>query len=192
MNIKTVCPVCGKSYDVEVINSVNVSVNPEMKDKVTSGELFVRQCPFCGGKHLVKFPFIYSDPDRKVVLCLTDLPITVESVEGYSMRKVAEVGELLEKINIFSCELDDIVMEMCKYVTCQELKKEVKLKFLRLDGADNDLIMAYPENGKMEMIQLGFNVYEDCRGIVSRNPSITEAAQGLIQVDQQWIGKFFR
>ena len=43
----------------------------------------------------------------------------------------------------------------------------------------------------MQMLVVGFNVYEDCAGIVSRSPEIRSAASGPVRVDKEWIGQFF-
>ena len=105
---------------------------------------------------------------------------------------MGSVGELVEKVKIFGCGLDDIVIEMCKFVTCQELKKDVTLRFVGTEGADGEMTFTYPENGQMELVAVGFNVYEDCAGILQRNPVIRDSATGLATVDQAWLSRFFR
>ena len=60
-----------------------------------------------------------------------------------------------------------------------------------MDGADGNLVFTYPKDGRMEMVAVGFNVYEDCRGIVERNPQIKEAARGLVRIDPDWLRRFF-
>lgn len=121
----------------------------------------------------------------------------VKQLEGYTFRLVREAGELIEKVNIFASGLEDTVMEMCKWVTRRELAAknpqaaDAPLKFMRTEGADNDIVMAFPLNGQMNVINVGFNVYEDARAILSRNPSITPDA-GFAQVDAVWLGRFFR
>ena len=42
----------------------------------------------------------------------------------------------------------------------------------------------------MQTVNVGFNVYEDARGILLRNPSV-HAAQGFAVVDAAWIDQFF-
>ena len=44
----------------------------------------------------------------------------------------------------------------------------------------------------MELLAVGFNVYEDCAGILARNPQIRDAATGLAEIDQAWLSRFFR
>ena len=83
-----------------------------------------------------------------------------------------------------------VPLEICKYVTRQELGKRVDLKFLRLEGADHDIIFTYPEGGQMQLLSVGFNVYEDCCAIVGRNPSLTAGLQGLVKIDREWVEQF--
>jgi len=68
---------------------------------------------------------------------------------------------------------------------------EAHLRFLRLEGADHDLVMALPLNGQMQVVNVGFNVYEDARGILARNPAV-KPAEGFSEVNQDWINQFFR
>jgi len=81
-------------------------------------------------------------------------------------------------------------MEMCKFVTRGELNKDVDLKFFQIDGPDHEIILAYPENEQMQMVQIGFNVYEDSAAILRRNPDLTEKATGLVRIDRQWLESF--
>lgn len=186
------CSGCGNVHELDFISSVNTAHKPELKEKVINGSLFTWECPHCGRVNLICRPFLYHDPEEKLMLLLTDLPLKSEDLpEGYQGRLVRSVGDLMEKIKIFDAGLDDVVMEICKYVTLQELRKDVILKFFSIDGADSELTFTYPEAGDMQMIAVGFNVYEDCSGIVQRNPAIKESARGLATIDPDWISKFF-
>ena len=191
--IKTTCSRCGAQFSAEVPQSVNGAVSSDLKDQVRSGALFTRACPVCGTVNLLKFPFLYYDTAAQLMIVLSETPLAAEGLpEGYTGRLVHTAGELIEKIKIFDTGLDDIVVEMCKFVTCQEMNKAVPFKFAGMDGADNEMTFTYPENGQMEMLAVGFNVYEDCAGILQRNPYVRESATGLATVDQAWLSKFFR
>ena len=188
---KVVCRSCGKAHEIDFTGSVDVSASPELKQKVKSGEMFLWTCPECGRANLLGLPFLYHDPDEKLMILLTTASIRSEGLpDGYTGRIVHSVGELIEKINIFDSGLDDVVIEMCKYVTRHELGKDVPLKFFKLDGADSEMTFTYPEDGQMQMVEVGFKVYGDCAGIVNRNPLMKEAAQGLVAVDSGWISRF--
>ena len=189
--IEEKCARCGEMHRMEFAGSVDALASPELKEKVKSGEHFVWTCPHCGCVNLVSSPFLYHDPQERLMILLTQADVKADGLpEGYSGRIVRSVGELIEKIKIFDAGLDDIVMEMCKFVTLQEMHKDVALKFFKVDGADSEMTFTYPQDGRMEMIAVGFNVYEDCAGILQRNPSIKEAARGLVRIDPDWLSKF--
>lgn len=188
------CSRCGNKYDAQVYQSINVGKNPELKEKVISGELFMSSCPQCGTTNLIRSTMLYHDPEQKLIICLADhdIKLSSEGLEGYTCRLVTSVGELIEKIKIHDAGLDDITMELCKFVTCSEMQKDVQLKFLKVDGADGEITLTYPEKGQMEMLVIGYNVYEDCQGIINRNPVLKEKATGLIRIDGQWLSQFLR
>lgn len=196
---KIICPSCGNVAQVPVVTSVNAVENPELKERILSGDLFLWECPHCGHKQLRKFPLVYSDPSENVLICLTDQPLAAEDLQGYTGRLVSTVGDLIEKIKIFDAGLDDVAVELCKYITAQEYASGASnasaaalrnMKFFRMDGSDNEIIFTYPQDGQMQLLSVGFNVYEDCRGIISRNPAIGEAAMGLRKIDQDWLQNY--
>lgn len=187
------CSRCGAEHALDLPQSVNAAISPELKEKVRSGELFTWTCPHCGTANLLNVPFLYHDPAEHLMLVLSETPLRADGVpEGYTGRQVRSVGDLVEKIKIFDAGLDDLVIEMCKFVTCQELKKDVPLRFAGTDGADGEMTFTYPQDGQMELVAVGFNVYEDCAGILRRNPQIRESVQGLAVIDRAWLGRFFR
>ena len=187
------CPTCGTAFDVQRHDLVNVKENPELKASVLNGDIFLQECPRCGRRHLVGGPLVYLDPDEGVLVMLSDKPLTLADTGGYTARLVSRAGDLVEKVKIFDAGLDDRAIEMCKYVTKQEAGKPgMDLKFLRLDGADNELVFTYPAAGQMELLAVGFNVYEDCRGIIARNPHVAERARGLAVIDETWVASLLR
>ncbi len=187
------CPTCGTAFDVQRHDLVNVKENPELKASVLNGDIFLQECPRCGRRHLVGGPLVYLDPDEGVLVMLSDKPLTLADTGGYTARLVSRAGDLVEKVKIFDAGLDDRAIEMCKYVTKQEAGKPgMDLTFLRLDGADNELVFTYPAAGQMELLAVGFNVYEDCRGIIARNPHVAERARGLAVIDETWVASLLR
>lgn len=197
------CNHCHQSTEAVLHESINVALDPELKARVKDGSLFVWECPYCGARNLLKYQTLYHDPEAKLMIWL--LPGTqeppqavadaVKDLEGYTLRLVREVGDLVEKVNIHDAGLEDTVLEVCKWVTRRELAEknpaaiDASLRFLRTEGADNELVMALPLNGQMQVMNIGFNVYEDARGILSRNPSI-QPAPGFATVDAAWLSKF--
>ena len=199
------CNRCGESHGVPTYPSINVALDPDLKARVRDGSLFVWECPHCGARNLLKYETLYHDPAEKLMVWLLPgqaqppqaVAEAVKQLEGYTLRIVREVGDLIEKVNLHDANLDDTVLEMCKWVTRRELAEknpeaaDAKLKFLRMEGADNELVMAFPLNGQMQVVNVGFNVYEDARGILMRNPSV-KPADGFAEVNADWIDQFFR
>lgn len=184
------CSRCGRSYQAPAYSFIDAVKEPRLKELVLSGELFIRECPECGRRELITTPVVYRD--ASCLVCLAYRNLLAEGLEGVNGRLVGDVGSLIEKVKIFDAGLDDAAMEFCKFVTRSELGKDVSLKFLRTDGADNEIIFTYPEDGRMQLLAVGFNVYEDCCAIIGRNPAIGESLRGLVQVDAGWVEQFIR
>ena len=201
------CSHCGGSHSVETYPSINTALDPDLKARVRDGSLFVWECPYCGARNLLKYETLYHDPSERLMVWLLPgeagppqaVAEAVKDLEGYTFRRVREVGDLVEKVNIHACGLEDTVVEMCKYVTRLEMAEQQKrpdiqdvpLKFFRLDGPDRDLVFSFPQDGDMKVVKVGFHVYEDARGILGRNPSV-RPAPGFAEVDAAWLGRFFR
>ena len=207
------CSSCGKTFPVRVYTLINTRTDSELKEKVRDGSLFITECPYCGAHNIIDAPVIYHDPDGHLMIWMLpdgalaeeqekalEAALTAESPEGYTLRRVGDVGSLIEKVNIHEAGLDDTVVEMCKYLTRLELSEknaelaaagDVPFKFYRFEGADNALIFTYPLGGEMKGATVGLSVYEDCRGILSRNPSVKPAG-GFAEVDARWLSRFFR
>ena len=207
------CSRCGSVRTVTTYDSINVRETPELKPQVLDGSAFVWECPHCGARNLVRSQTLYHDPDEKLMVWLTfgsealegrvrSAYSGTEGLSGYTCRFVDDAGSLIEKVKIFDAGLDDVVMEMAKYVTRMEICGSIKeraaeiaaapFKVLSLDGADGEITLAYPLDGQMQVAAVGFNVYEDCRGILKRNPAMAQAAAGFSKVDAAFVGRYFR
>ena len=199
------CSHCLKPTEVEILQSLNVALDPSLKARVRDGSLFVWECPYCGARNLAKYQTLYHDPASKLMVWLLPgdaeppkaVSDAVSDLDGYTLRLVREVGDLVEKVNIHEAGLEDTVLEICKWVTRRELADknpaamDAKLRFVRTEGADNDIVLALPLDGQMQVMNVGFNVYEDARGILSRNPQL-RPGPGFVTIDEAWLSHFFR
>lgn len=182
-----ICNSCSNVSKTAVYPIIKADSQPELKEKLLSGELFLWECPHCHSRQLLKYPLVYVDAGQQLIICLSSVPLAIDGLEGNTGRLVGEPGELIEKIKIFDSGLDDIAVEICKFITAREAGKDMKLKFLRFEGADNELVFTYPESGEMQLLAVGLNVYEDCKAIIDRNPSIRNLAAGMAKVDGDFI-----
>ena len=217
-----VCSKCGQTTEITVYKSINTADNPELKEKVKNGALFLWECPHCGTVNLARYETLYHDPQKKLMLWLVpDGKISetqmqaitnhTKAMGGYTLRLVRDMGELMEKVLIFDAGLDDVVIELCKWVTKREMTstsdKETKLEekqnndeisaatfhFYKIEGeGDGRLIIhSYASKGQMVGLKIGWNVYEDCEGIIERNPAV-RPGEGFVRVDAKWIESIVR
>lgn len=198
--VRAVCSHCSQESPVETYQSINVGLDPELLPRVKDGSLFVWECPYCGARNLLKYETIYHDPAGKLMIWAcpswetppSQIGPMLQQLEGYTLRRVDEMGDLVEKVNIHAASLDDVTMEMCKWVVRREMAAkdaamaDIALKFLRTQGADQEILFAFAHNGQMNQVSIGFNVYEDASAILSRHPGIAPAP-GFARVDAAWL-----
>ena len=55
------CPHCHQEGEFSFWSSVNVDLNPELREKIFSGELFMYHCPHCGEVTGIPIGFLYHD-----------------------------------------------------------------------------------------------------------------------------------
>jgi hypothetical protein len=184
-----------------------VSENPELKAKVRDGSLFLWECPHCGQVNLAKYETLYHDPSVKLMVWLMPegeisesqmhaITMHTKAMGGYTLRRVNDMGSLMEKVLIRDAELDDVVLEMCKYVTKlemvqkivdQEKKDAFMTSVFHFYKADDEIItFMYGQDGQMMGVNVGMNVYQDCSGILERNPQM-KAAEGFEKIDAEWL-----
>ena len=205
------CTKCGQQHKIVVYRSINTSENPELKDKVKDGSLFLWECPHCGQNNLAKYETLYHDPASKLMVWLVPnvevsetqmraITMHTKAMGNYRLRRVNDMGSLMEAVLIHEAGLDDAVMEMVKYVTKLEMvqknigqdKKEEFMSsvfhFYRCEGegAERLLTFMYPFHGQMQGVNVGWNVYEDCSAILERNPQI-RPAEGFEKIDADWL-----
>lgn len=205
------CSKCGQQQTVTVYRSINISENPELKAKVRDGSLFLWECPHCGQVNLARYETLYHDPAARLMVWLIPageisetqmqaITMHTKAMGGYTLRRVNDMGSLMEKVLVNDAGLDDVVLEMCKYVTKMEMIQksvpaEQKEEFLaadfhfyRCEGEDQERIITfmYALDGQMLGVNIGWNVYQDCAGILERNPEV-RPDEGFAKVDAEWL-----
>lgn len=205
------CSKCGQQHKVIIYKSINTADNPELKAKVADGSLFLWECPHCGQMNLARYETLYHDPAGKLMVWLIPageiseaqmqaITMHTKAMGGYTLRRVNDMGTLMEKVLVAEAGLDDIVLEMCKYVTKLEmLQKSVSAEqkdefmastfhFYRCEGEGDERILTfmYALDGQMLGVNIGWNVYQDCAGILERNPQI-RPEEGFAKIDAEWL-----
>jgi len=72
------CPSCNHEAPFRVWDSVNVTLDPDMKEQFLSGQLFHWICPECGQRCYAPYLVLYHDMDNQIMTWFDpDTPIEV-------------------------------------------------------------------------------------------------------------------
>ena len=151
--VKATCPDCKKEFPFEIWQSVNIQLNPEMREKVFDHSIFNFECPHCGSKGYTEYPFLYNDmknafmiqycPEddsiedyKKALQEIIDSDSAMGALNNRYLRIVTKYFQLVEKIKIFESGYDDRLIELLKAHEIKELnlnKPENNLAFALFD-----------------------------------------------------------
>lgn len=152
-----ICPNCQTKTTFKKYDSLNVTLEPELKEKLLSGELFTFTCPNCQTKATVLYDMLYHDMEQKlmiqymaeeknlvharqsiskVLLAVHQLSSVDPLTAGYQIRYTADPSALYEKIRLNDAGLDDRIIELMKYIllTQQEVDYDQILFERKADG----------------------------------------------------------
>ncbi len=65
---KIKCSNCGKKFDATIFQSVNVDLDPELREAFLTDQLFVFECPHCKEKMFQPYPVLYHDMKHKFMV----------------------------------------------------------------------------------------------------------------------------
>jgi hypothetical protein len=124
------CPHCKAETEMEVWDSVNVSLNATLKQSILNGTFFDWTCPECGQTARIFYPFLYIDMLNRFMIW-TGTPKSLDhdlynkmTLDGYKFRYVRVLPELVEKIILLENEIDDYALETMKFTMMQALYKQ--------------------------------------------------------------------
>ena len=66
------CPVCNARFTARIWSSVNVSLDPHLKEEVMEGRLNQEKCSHCGYSGHSPDPFLYHDMDKKLMFYVAE------------------------------------------------------------------------------------------------------------------------
>jgi len=121
--ITITCPACQHPQAFTTWQSINVTLDPELKQKLLDRSLVTFHCEKCNHTAGVNQGLLYNDMDRHVMIMLgCQNPDELESPEplvqkfqaDYSLRLVYTMNELIEKVMILDSDLDERAVELFK------------------------------------------------------------------------------
>lgn len=205
------CPECHQEGEFDLWTSVNVDLDPELREKIFSDELFMYHCPHCGKVTGIPAGTLYHDMKHRFMLFFDffkpenydyapmEMPEGLPLQEGYRFRTVFGLQRFKEKIVILEHGLDDVAIEHQKYmishVICPEItEKGYELFFVRTEEADEEfpygkIFFSYDDEEKHQIITIRFamdNYYEH-KLACELDPRMK--ADGCMCVDADWMAK---
>ena len=131
--VKFKCGSCGESVDVTVWHTVDVAINPELKDQVLDTDLMSFVCPQCGYVTEAQSEMLFQDlahaymiwlqfPDDqgKLTFARNALDVPKDTPNIFRLRIVSDANGLAEKIRVFDDGLDDRAVELMKQALWQQ------------------------------------------------------------------------
>jgi hypothetical protein len=173
------CPQCRKKSPFTIHDSINVSLDPEDKEKVLDRSLFIFQCPHCGFESCVQYGSLYHDMTNKYMISvcgdeetarnspIPDIGDTIHGKklsmlnDGYRFRTVVHFDGLAEKISIFDAELDDFAVEFVKAVILKQANEVTRLYFTQIDESSIYFYAIFPDEEKNTGLSISRDVYDE-------------------------------
>ena len=123
------CSRCSHKQPFTFWESINVSVDPKLKQQLTRGELTTCVCQSCGLEMHITVDCLYHDMDKKVAIWLrysdeqlSDKEInsreTFSTITKCTCRVVRSFPDLIDKIRVFDDNFSDHLIELLKLITC--------------------------------------------------------------------------
>ena len=175
------CPLCETKGDFTLWESINVDLDPEMRDIVQSDKLFWWTCPNCGEVFSVPYSTLYHDMKRKFMVLFEPERKTnalgVDSKYGlkdYIYRFSCGKEDFMDKIRQLESGLDDKVLEVIKMLLMREHcpsdmseKTIVRFEGLKKDdtGKMTDLSFRFCDQGKEVSIEVNSVFYDKIVGL---------------------------
>ena len=167
------CSHCHRMLKFTMFKSINVTLDPDYKEKVLDLSLFRERCPDCGNVTVVQYGFLYHDMDLHYMIDViwdpdhlfgTSDPMlknwigNLNSEPPYRFRNVFGYRELLEKIHIFDSGLNDYAVEVLKAVIRKDydIPLDQILAFQRIQG-DEIVFSTADRNGTVR--EISSNLY---------------------------------
>lgn len=162
------CPKCGNRQECIHWESIDVTQEPQLREQVLNHSLFTFKCRKCGDSMILGYPCLYHDGVRKQLFYLIPnykeadvkqferMPAKPDADEGYTLRIVGSLNQLVEKIRIFDAGKDDRYVELCKLYGAKLIQKErpnVKIAEIYFDDDAEDAYIVFCENGSRFKVQ---------------------------------------
>ncbi len=170
------CARCASVSKQRLWDSVNVTLEPALRERALSGDLFRMTCPSCGDGVHAQYDCLYHDMKQTFMIQLTHVD-RVEQVSAalaeaakqmtmrdkYRMRIVTSFHDMLEKVLVFEAGLNDGVVELIKVLmpAQEEALRDAMLRFQAVTEEGELAFAIVRPGGKQQYAVLPRGLYDD-------------------------------
>jgi len=114
---------CGEEFEAWVYGSVNVSVDPDLKDLIFTPRFNAVECPSCGVLADANIPFIYHDMEREFWIWVypEEAAIYEEKVREFIAQEIKRIKDIIKEDFLESSALKNYKILFGKYELIQFL-----------------------------------------------------------------------
>ncbi len=213
---KIACPYCDHEQDFVSYVNIDVDLEPELKDKIMSDEIFTFKCSECGKKALMAFPCLVSDMEKKYIYWLIanfddeqkkalddDLKASMKNendkkfAEGYTRRIIGSINELKEKILIADEGLDDRVVEIMKILCINEVAEQLngaqlsEVRFNRKENGGMCFVLIFLDRDPA-MIDVTKDMYDKVDKMFAYEIKEKTPKEGFAEIDPYWANEVIK
>ncbi len=202
------CPGCGHQQAFAVWESLNVTLDPKLKEQLIDGRLTTFTCEECSEQAEVVSSLLYHDMAKQVMIWLIPGDEEPEKLDpgalaalgdmarqGYTLRLVRSKNHLIEKIMIFDDRLDDRMIELLKAALRIRTEQDGRSfdGVLLYEGVSegesgpSEMHLAVLGQGDQEAFVLPWEVYlKFAAEYVNALPNVDEERGRWLQVDESY------
>lgn len=202
------CKDCGWQQAFTFWESLNITLDPEKQRDLVTGDLTRFTCEKCGWSTEVVHPLLYHDLEKRLMIWLVppggdlnkDLVPFVKRMAGYRFRRVTTRKQLVDKMLIFDCDLDDRVVECFKLFIQHRLitqKKPVPRDLFFLDVTESDageeiIVFEFEPDAEEQGFEFPLEVFHELEELVEPHLPASKSERGQwLQVDADYAKPIF-
>ena len=213
--IQITCPKCQHTSDFTMWQSMNTSLDPELKAGVRDRTVFLFTCPECGAQTYIDYGFLYHQMEDRIMIHYANSDENAEEIkemlikrgnsdedfdsmlnnmmrDSYLIRIVRSQNELREKLAVFDAGLDDRIIEIFKVIVLVQLQHknpDIKEPSLYFFSSDNKYYIQVISEGKpVGDIQMSEELYKKL--LNDFEVGLPELRKAETEIDRQWAMDF--
>ncbi|HEM4403693.1 TPA: CpXC domain-containing protein [Streptococcus suis] len=205
------CPNCGASCLTIIFDSINVTLEPELKQKLIDWELFKFSCEICKHSVLLNYEVLYHDminglllqyvpekgnKDKAIEMFENVFSMAEESEDNFSafssdyyqVRVVSEMEAFVEKAQIYAAGFDNRLIEIMKYIIAPAEDEDINFNYDHIVftevGPENYQFMFIDDRRAVASVKFDKEFYEQLES------DFTEKLKKSYIVDEDWAYNF--